>query len=436
MSVAPSPVAAESVVASARAEWTTERARACEELVRELSVSRWGGETDEAELVAHLAGALRRALPQRRVLVRTVDPRSLSVTRVDGDGGLHPDWRDGGVWVRPGALSPFDVERLGSAVRWAEPGRWAYAGSVEGTTLLLGDSQGPLVLVDLEYGAPTPPSSVVADHELALSLGLAWTPVWQAALLRGELARTRPLAALGELMAGLAHELNNPITAIAGYGELLLERLESASADPLDVERTRKILDSAERMRQLTRALIGYVRPMQTASPDVALNEVVRGAVALCEHSVERSRADVRVECSATEIWLRVGRLQLEQIVVNLVTNACDALTSPGGVVRLVTGVTGLGPGTAAPGADGQAEAYLRVEDDGRGIRAQDLPRVFDPFFTTKLEGKGTGLGLAIVRKLVDGYGGKVEVRSVEGQGTSVTVRFALPPSSSRGGSR
>jgi len=231
--------------------------------------------------------------------------------------------------------------------------------------------------------------------------------------LEGQVIQAEKLATLGQLAAGVVHELNNPLTSISVYGEYIV-RLLDKTATPGDVDKAKKIVEGAARIQKLTRDLMSYARPSGELEL-VAINDVVRQALTFCDHVLKR--ADATLELRLTESLPRVRAIptQLHQVLINLVTNACHALPAPEQTVRVGTSLTNEG-----------RSLVLEVADSGVGIDASDREHIFEPFFTTKKEGKGTGLGLSIVKNIVEGHGGQISFDSTVGQGTTFYITFPI----------
>ena len=215
--------------------------------------------------------------------------------------------------------------------------------------------------------------------------------------LQQQVVRAERLATLGELAAGVVHELNNPLTSITVYAEYLVRKLESQGAEPTDVEKLRRIGASAQRILRFSRDLVQYARPSGTDVEPVDLAAVVRSSVSICEHLVERGGIELAVDVDPELPVIQAVAGQLEQVLINLITNAVHAVEN-GGKVSVRARV------------HGPATVELEVADSGPGIPEQDRERIFEPFFTTKPDGKGTGLGLPIVRNIVDQHRGEISV--------------------------
>jgi signal transduction histidine kinase len=226
--------------------------------------------------------------------------------------------------------------------------------------------------------------------------------LWQAARLAG----------VGELAASIAHELNNPLGTIS-------LRIESMLAKTLPDDPRRKALEiveqEVERMARLVGNLLQFSRAGMDRVSTVDVCEEVHRTLELIEHHLRKHQVRAEPDCAPAISVIYADRQQLRQVLLNLFTNAVDAM--PGGG-RLV-------PRVRSGELAGRPAVVVEVTDTGTGIPPELIPRVSEPFFTTKPEGKGTGLGLAICRRIVKQHQGTMEVESRPGEGT--TVRIALP---------
>jgi two-component system, NtrC family, sensor kinase len=227
--------------------------------------------------------------------------------------------------------------------------------------------------------------------------------------LERQVIQSEKLATLGQLAAGVVHELNNPLTSISVYGDYLVRLLERGG-EKGDADKAHRIVEGAGRIQKLTRDLMSYARPAGEFEW-VGINEVVEQALVFCEHIARRAEVTVNLTL-AEELPLVHGiRAQLHQVLINLITNALHALPATGGSVSVSTEL-----------ADSGRAVQVRVADNGVGIEALDRGHVFEPFFTTKKDGRGTGLGLSIVKNIVEGHGGTVRFDSQVGQGTTFFI--------------
>jgi signal transduction histidine kinase len=230
----------------------------------------------------------------------------------------------------------------------------------------------------------------------------------RAALEQGA-RRAEKLAALGTLAAGLAHELNNPIGIICSRIEVMLLEAE-ATGLPEAVRNDLRVLHrNAQRVARIAQGLLSFSRQSPGAPGLIQLNDVVRETLLLAERQVTRTGTCLSVETAEGLPPVRGDGSALEQVLLNLVTNA-GAAVEAGGEIRIVTRRHPERPGCV----------QLIVADSGGGIPADVLPRIFDPFFSTKPS--GTGLGLSVSHGIVREHGGTIDVESTPGQGTRFTI--------------
>jgi signal transduction histidine kinase len=218
--------------------------------------------------------------------------------------------------------------------------------------------------------------------------------------LQQQIVRAERLATLGELAAGVVHELNNPLTSITVYAEYLVRKGEAQGTDGADIEKLRRIGASAQRILRFSRDLVQYARPSGKEREPVDLAAVVRQSVSICEHLIERGGIELAVDVAPQLPVVHAVAGQLEQVLINLITNAVHAVENGGKVV-------------VRAGPD-EAGVRLEVADSGPGVAEDHRERIFEPFFTTKADGKGTGLGLPIVRNIVEQHKGQISVERSE----------------------
>ncbi|HEY0189849.1 MAG TPA: ATP-binding protein [Kofleriaceae bacterium] len=231
----------------------------------------------------------------------------------------------------------------------------------------------------------------------------------QVEALQRQVVRAERLATLGELAAGVVHELNNPLTSITVYAEYLERKLGGQGTEPGDLEKLRRIGASAQRILRFSRDLVQYARPSSQDVGPIDLAAVVRQSVSICEHLIERGGITLEIEVDPELPVIHAIGGQLEQVLINLITNAVHAVENGGRVeVRAQ--------------ADTPSTVLLEVADSGPGIAEADRDKIFEPFFTTKPDGKGTGLGLPIVRNIVDQHRGEILVRRSELGGAAFRV--------------
>jgi signal transduction histidine kinase len=228
--------------------------------------------------------------------------------------------------------------------------------------------------------------------------------------LEGQVIHAEKLATLGQLAAGIVHEINNPLTSISVYGEYLMSKLSRSGAEPSDLKRMERILRSSDRIMSFTRNLLSYARPSKEEAQPISLNDVIDEALGFCEHSIREANVTVVREYAENLPEVKAVHGQLHQVFVNLITNACNAAPEEGGRLRVCTCL------------HGQDQIQIQVEDNGVGIRRTELSRVFEPFFSTRRKGKGTGLGLSIVKNIIEEHRGSIEIESEAGRYTRVLV--------------
>jgi PAS domain S-box-containing protein len=236
--------------------------------------------------------------------------------------------------------------------------------------------------------------------------------------LRDELHHAQRLDALGRLAGGVAHDFNNVLTAIRGYGELLYDDLEESSPSR---EAARQIVRAAEQASALPRQLLAFGRKQVLEPRLVDLDEIVGNSTELLRRVVRESVEIVAVR-SSEPVHVRADPGQIEQVLLNLAVNARDAMPN-GGTITIETRVAVVSDEVARErGVASGRFAVLSVTDTGHGMDAQTKSRAFEPFFTTKRPGEGSGLGLASVYGTVVQSGGLVEVQSEPGEGSRFEV--------------
>ncbi len=267
----------------------------------------------------------------------------------------------------------------------------------------------------------SPMMHVVRRAVLAMSRGLMFARVHARATadamelraLSSHMMQAEKLASLGQIAAGVVHELNNPLTSIVAYTEWLI-RKQGPTGDPDSLERLRRISESSSRILRFTRDLVTYARPSAEVPVLVAVTNVIEQALAFCEHVLAEHGASVSREYAEQTPPVRGMPEQLAQVFVNLFTNACHAMPQDGGRLTVST-TTSL---------DGRI--LVSVEDNGHGIAGEHLSSIFTPFFTTKVDGRGTGLGLSIVRNIMDNHGAEIRAERSPRGGARFVLTF--PP--------
>jgi len=223
---------------------------------------------------------------------------------------------------------------------------------------------------------------------------------------QAQLMESDRLALIGGLVSGVAHELNNPLGAIGNFAELLL----AGELDPDSREMVETIGREAVRAGEIVRNLLGFARRNEGVRQEVSLGDVVKRTLSLRVYDQRKNRIEVDLDLPPDLPMVWGNANQLQQVVLNLVVNAEQAIGRDGRIV-----IRGR--------ADGDM-VELAVEDTGHGIPEEVRPYLFTPFFTTKPAGTGTGLGLAISRRIVDAHGGTIEASDAESGGARFTIRL------------
>ncbi|MEQ1845438.1 MAG: ATP-binding protein, partial [Nitrospira sp.] len=227
--------------------------------------------------------------------------------------------------------------------------------------------------------------------------------------LEDRLQRRNRLAAMGEMVGRIAHEIRNPLGSIELFASMLRRDLHDAPAMRGYAEH---ISSSVHMMNRLLTNLLLYTKPDCSHGERHETESLMLNALTLAAHAVAGARVDIRLDVNplASHMWCDAG--QMKQVLLNLILNSIHAMPDGGTLT--------LSARPAAEAASGGAGICLSVSDTGIGIPAAQRSRIFDPFFTTRDE--GTGLGLAIVHAIVEGHRGRIDVESEEGRGTTFTI--------------
>ncbi len=224
---------------------------------------------------------------------------------------------------------------------------------------------------------------------------------------RQQIGRSEQLASVGRLAAGVAHEINNPLTGVLAFADMLRDKENMDEQDRHDLD---LIVRETKRAREIVRGLLDFARETPSRQVPLNVNDTIRQALRLLGKR-EAFQNIVIVEDLADDLPLVVGdKNQLQQVFVNLSLNACEAMQSGGTLLASTSCVNG--------------EVVVKMTDTGCGIKREHLDQIFEPFFTTKPVGRGTGLGLSVSYGIVQQHGGTLEVESDEGKGSTFTIRL------------
>lgn len=234
-------------------------------------------------------------------------------------------------------------------------------------------------------------------------------------MMNDQVIEAGKLASVGELAAGIAHEINNPVAIMveeAGWIQDLLDEGLDKDDNDREVQRAlSQIRNQGVRCKEITHKLLSFARKIDPTVTRLCVNELIREMAKFCEQRAKY--ANVRIETSLADSVPEVeaSSSEMQQVLLNLVNNAIDAMDPGGGQLDIMSRVE----------AD---SVVVSIADTGCGIPKANLPRIFDPFFTTKPVGKGTGLGLSIIYGIINKMGGEISVRSVVDKGTVFTIRL------------
>ena len=227
--------------------------------------------------------------------------------------------------------------------------------------------------------------------------------------VENRLIQAAKLAAVGEMAAGIAHELNNPLTTVTGFSELVLEELPQDSAYRTDLE---MISREAHRASDVVRRLLDFSRQGERTRIRADLNEVVNDVIALTRHLIQTNSVNLILNLDKGLPWVSIDHNQMKQVLLNLIHNALQAM--PNGGEMLVS--------TNSARREDRDWVIMSVKDGGIGILPADQDRVFEPFFTTKGDRGGTGLGLSVTYGIVTDHGGNIEISSEPNKGSTFAV--------------
>jgi two-component system NtrC family sensor kinase len=219
-------------------------------------------------------------------------------------------------------------------------------------------------------------------------------------------------ASVGRLAAGVAHEINNPLTGVLTYTHMLLRRKDLNDEVRSDLE---TIAKATERVRKIVKGLLDFSRQTSLHREPAEINRLVKSAVSLMEN--QALVKGIRIKCHPGQDipMLTVDWSQMQGVLLNIILNALDA-TEPGGEIKISTNSFSSATGMNHKGVE------IAITDTGSGIQPDNLEKIFEPFFTTKEVGKGTGLGLAISLGIVQRHGGTIRVQSKVGEGSAFCI--------------
>jgi two-component system, NtrC family, sensor kinase len=243
----------------------------------------------------------------------------------------------------------------------------------------------------------------------------------EADVLNRQLMQASKLASIGELAAGVAHEINNPLAVILTESQVIRDLSEEATLDSEFQDQLALSLSQVDsqvqRCSHITQNLLRFSRRIAAAPQSANVNSILKEALGLLEKRANSAGVQIFLELQENLQSIKADPFELEQVFLNLITNAIDAHEGrPSGSIHITTGLN-----------KARNQVVASVSDTGSGIPEKDLERVFDPFFTTKPVGKGTGLGLSISYTIIKHMGGSISVRSEVGKGTQFIIVLPCP---------
>ena len=237
--------------------------------------------------------------------------------------------------------------------------------------------------------------------------------------MQRQLYESSKLASIGELSAGVAHEINNPLNGVINFAQLLKD--EERPRSEFEEQMINGIIDEGERIAQIVRGLLTFARADNPELRPVHLSESIKTSIALFGHQFEKDGITLAIELEPDLPLVRADNSRLRQVVVNMISNAHHALQAKqanpaGSPERKLFKITARKRGKVV---------RLEFYDNGVGIKREDLDKVFNPFFTTRRDGGGTGLGLSVSFGIIRDFGGTISVESEEGKFTRFIVELA-----------
>jgi two-component system NtrC family sensor kinase len=235
-------------------------------------------------------------------------------------------------------------------------------------------------------------------------------------MMSKQVIETGKLASIGELAAGIAHEINNPVAIMieeAGWIQDLLEEEEFKQGANLEEfnRALNQITTQGRRCKEITHKLLSFARKTDSRITEISINDLLEEIVYLSSQRTKYGNIEIQTQLAENLQPISASETEMQQVFLNLVNNAIDAMEKTGGTIWLVSKNAG-------------DEIVVEVADNGPGIAEANLARIFDPFYTTKPVGKGTGLGLSICYGIINKIGGDVEAHSVKGEGSTFKVRI------------
>lgn len=224
-----------------------------------------------------------------------------------------------------------------------------------------------------------------------------------------QLYQSDKLASLGQLAAGVAHEINNPLTGVLTYSSFLLKRAEQNGETKEDLE---VIVRETKRCREIVKGLLDFARQAPAKKTIIDINEVINRALNIVDNQLSLYNISVQKNLKSKLPTIKADVNQMQQVFINLLVNASDAISEQGGEIIITTNIEEI---------NGEKYIKITITDTGSGVPRENITKIFEPFYTTKGQ-KGTGLGLAVAWGIIDKHGGTIDVDSEIGKGTTFNI--------------
>ncbi len=265
-------------------------------------------------------------------------------------------------------------------------------------------------------------NSMIKDLKAARDQREKWTQTLQDEIEKkteeirkthANLVQTEKLASLGRMAAGVAHEINNPLTGVVTFAHLLKKQFppDSPHAQDLDI-----IIEQSERCSKIIKNLLTFARATPSEKGKVSINDVLSRTIFMVQNQEKFHHIKFNTNLEASQFVIVGDSSQFQQIFLNMFINAADAMGGRGNIFVATRTIS----------EHGKTFVEIEFTDEGAGIKEEDMAKLFEPFFTTKPVGKGTGLGLSVSHGIVKHFGGSIKVKSEVGKGTSFFVRLPL----------
>jgi PAS domain S-box-containing protein len=386
----------------------------------------------------NLRRQLDKALDVMQMGVTITDPQGVITYANVADARMHGFavreliGKDVGLYAPGGTRKPLSLQELQSLSSWKR----------ETTNARKDGSTFPVELnSDVVFDVLGRPIAVVttchdisrrlrSEHELHSAYENLRKSHTDLQLAQLKLIEAEKLESVGRLAAGVAHEVKNPLMTLLTGVKFLAKRL--AGGDPAVETLLEDMRDAVNRADTVIRGLLDFSAPRKLDRSPQDMNVIVARAVQMVKHELDRARVAPVLELHPTLPRLMLDPFKIQQVLINLITNATHATPAGGTVtvrttVRPVTLVSTPPPGSAGAFETGESIVLLEIEDTGSGIPPDQLSKIFDPFFTTKPTGKGTGLGLSVTRQIVEMHGGTIQIENRPEGGARASLVFHPP---------